>query len=61
MFSFRSSAKLVYLHFITADAFRVDCVHGVAGSKYLILLENLFGRDINTILLAAFQNLKKML
>ena len=36
-------------------------VHSSAGTKYLILLENLFGRDTNLVILAAFQNLKKML
>ena len=61
MYPARNSAKLVWMHFITAYAFRVDCVYGLAGSKYLILLENLFARDTKLFLLAAFQNLKKML
>ena len=37
------------------------CEHSSAGIKYLILLENLFGRDTNLVLLAPSQNLKKML
>ena len=37
------------------------CAHSSAGIKYLILLKNLFGRDTNLVLLAAFQNVKKML
>ena len=54
MFPGRNSAKLVQLHFVTAYAFRVDYVHGLAGNKYLILIENLFGRDVNLVLLKAF-------
>ena len=36
-------------------------MHGFAGSKYIILLENLFSRDANLVLLAAFQILRKTL
>ena len=61
MFPAINSAKLDQLHFITACNFWVDCVHDFIGSKYLILLGNLFSRDVNLVLLAAFQNLKKML
>ena len=61
MFPTSDSAKLVQLHFITVYTLRVDCVHDFAGSKYIILLENLFGRDANLVLLAVFQNLRKTL
>ena len=61
MFPTRNSAKSVQLHFITVYTFRVDCVHYFGGSKYSILLQNLFGRDANLVLLAAFQNLRKTL
>ena len=50
MFPTSDSAKLVQLHFITVYTLRVDCVHDFAGSKYIILLENLFGRDANLVL-----------
>ena len=55
MFPARNSAK------VAAYVFWVDCLHGFVGSKYLILLKNLLGRDANLVLLETFENLNKML
>ena len=56
-----ATTKLVQLHFITVYTLRVDCVHRFTRSKYISLLENLFGRDANLVLLAVFQNHRMIL